>query len=83
MIDLYDTTTNDMVGSITEAELGYLMDSLEEESLEDKDYYIEKGTIDLLADEGKATDHLLKVLRDALGSADGIELRWQHRERDA
>lgn len=79
MIDLYDTATNVLVGSITEAELQHLVDTLEVESLEDKDYYIEKGTIDLLADDGRATDHLLKVLRDALGSAEGIELRWERR----
>ena len=80
MIDLYDTATNTMVGSITEAELQHLMDSLETESLRDTDYYIEKGTIDLLANDGLATDHLLKLLRSAIGSSEGVELRWERRE---
>ena len=75
-IDLYDTATNALVGSITEAELEYLQEVLEEESLEDKDYYFTADTIDLLTEDGGATDHLLKVLRDALGKAEGIELRW-------
>jgi hypothetical protein len=75
-IDLYDTATNALVGTITEAELEYLREVLEEESLEDKDYYFTADTIDLLTEDGGASDHLLKVLRDALGKAEGIELRW-------
>ena len=79
MIDLYNTATKALVGSITEAELQFLVDSLEEESLQDKDYYIEQGTIDLLTVDGRATDHLVQVLRGALGSAEGVEIRWQRR----
>lgn len=79
MIDLYNTATNTLVGSITEAELQHLMNNLEEESPRDTDYYIEKGTIDLLANDGLATDHLLKVLRDAVGDTEGVELRWERR----
>lgn len=75
-VDLYDTATNALVGSISQAELEYLQEVLEEESLEDKDYYFTADTIDLLTEDGGATDHLLKVLRDALGKAEGIELRW-------
>jgi processive 1,2-diacylglycerol beta-glucosyltransferase len=77
MITLFDTATDAAVGDITEAELQYLMDNLEEESLEDRDYYISQETIDLLADDGGATDHLLAVLRAALGDTEGVELRWK------
>lgn len=80
MIDLYDTATNAVAGSITDAELQHLVNSLETESPRDTDYYIEKGTIDLLANDGLATDHLLKVLRAAIGESDGVELRWERRE---
>lgn len=78
MIDLYDNETNALIGSITEPELQTLIDGLEEESAEDRDYYITQETIDLLGD-GKATDHLLQLLRTALGSAEGVEIRWQRR----
>ena len=77
MITLFNTTTDSAVGSITEAELQFLVDNLEETSLEDKDYYVDQATIDLLADDGRATDHLLAVLRSALGTTEGVELRWQ------
>ena len=78
MIDLYNSATQQLIGSLTETELGVLIDGLEEESLEDRDYYITAATIDFLAD-GKATDHLVHLLRTALGSAEGVEIRWQRR----
>ena len=78
MIDVYNNETNQLIGSITEADLKVLADHLEEESLEDQDYYIDQATIDVIGD-GQATEHLLGVLRKALGSSDGVEIRWQRR----
>jgi hypothetical protein len=78
MIDLYNATTNQLIGSITEPELKVLQDALEEESSQDQDYFIDAATIDVLGD-GRATDHLLNLLRTALGSSDGVDVRWQRR----
>ena len=78
MIDLYNASTNKVLGSITEADLKVLIDALEEESAEDQDYYIDAATIDLIAD-GSASDHLIGLLRGALGSADGVDIRWSRR----
>jgi hypothetical protein len=78
MIELYNNATNQLIGTLTEAELQTLTDTLEEESQEDQDYYIDAATIDLLAD-GRATDHLIQLLRTALGEAEGVEIRWQRR----
>ncbi len=78
MIDLFNAETNEMLGSITEADLQVLIDRLEEESLEDQDYYITADTIDVLGD-GRASDHLLQLLRNALGAKEGVEIRWQRR----
>ena len=78
MIDLYDDATNQLIGSITEADLQVLVDAMEEESLDDHDYYIDAATIDVVAD-GRASEHLVKVLRTALGAKDGVDLRWQKR----
>jgi hypothetical protein len=78
MIDLYNAQTNQLLGSITEADLQVLIDALEEESADDQDYYIDKATIEYMAD-GRPSDHLLNLLRGALGSGDGIEVRWQRR----
>ena len=78
MIDLYNSETNQLIGSITDGDLQVLVDCLEEESSTDQDYYINAATIDLLGD-GRASDHLLGLLRRALGSSDGVEVRWQRR----
>jgi len=78
MIDIYNADTNQLIGNITEADLQVLIDGLEEESTKDQDYFIDAATIDLLGD-GRATDHLLHLLRAALGTRDGVEIRWQRR----
>ena len=76
MIDLYNNETNELLGSITESELQLLVDTLEEESSTDQDYYINQETSDMIAD-GRASDHILQLLRAALGTSDGVEIRWQ------
>ena len=78
MIDLYNNDTGQLIGSITEPDLKHLVDVLEEESSDDQDYYIDQATIDLLGD-GRATDHMMHLLREALGTREGIEIRWQRR----
>ena len=76
MIDLYDNATNKKIGSITESDLKVLVDYLEKESPEDHDYFIDQATIDYMAD-GRATDHLVNLLRATVGSSDGVEIRWE------
>ena len=78
MIDLYDNATNVLIGSITEADLKVLTDAFEEESEDDQDYYIDQATIDMVGD-GRATEHLMGLLRKALGTSDGVEIRWERR----
>jgi hypothetical protein len=78
VIDVYNKATNELLGSITEADLQVLVDALEEESSVDQDYYIDAATIDVIGD-GRATDYLLNLLRTALGSSQGIDIRWARR----
>jgi hypothetical protein len=79
VIDLYNADTNTLLGEITEQDLKVLVESLEEESDEDQDYYITADTLDVIGENGRATDHLLGLLRKAIGSAEGVEIRWQRR----
>ena len=78
MIDLFLKDSARQIGTITETELQFLVDSLEETSTDDQDYFIDQATIDLLAD-GRATDHLVSLLKAAVGSSDGVEIRWKKR----
>jgi processive 1,2-diacylglycerol beta-glucosyltransferase len=75
MITLRDKDGGQLIGSVTEEEFQVLVDALEEESDEDTDYYIEAGTIEMLEDEG-APESLVKLLRDALGTREGVEVAW-------
>ena len=52
------------------------MDALEEESTEDRDYFIDAATIDVIAD-GRATEHLVGLLRMALGRQTASTSRWK------
>ena len=78
MINLYRVANDQLIGSISPADLQVLVDVLEEESSEDRDYYIDAPTIDLLANGG-ASEGMLNMLRLALGQADGIDVRWAER----
>lgn len=75
MIKLYEKDTGLFLGTITEAQLQFLIDQLEEESTEDTDYYINQATLDLF-EEGEADADLLALLRQALGPREGIEIQW-------
>ena len=78
MITLIDVATNAELGTITDTQLKFMIDQLEEESADDQDYYINRATLDVIGD-GRATDHLLNLLRTALGASDGIDIRWERR----
>lgn len=76
VIDLYNNESGQLLGSITEADLQVLVDRLEEESANDQEYYVDRATVDLIAD-GRASDHLVGLLRTAVGAGDGVDIRWQ------
>ena len=78
MPKLYDKESGRLIGTISQTDLDFLMVEFEEESSDDQDYYIDQATIDMIAD-GQATDHLLQLLRTALGTAEGVDIRWQRR----
>jgi hypothetical protein len=75
MITLTNLETNQPIGTIGDADLQVLIDALEEESSEDRDYFIDERTIELLEQRG-ASSALIAMLRGALGGAEGVEIRW-------
>lgn len=79
MIKLYKKDTGVFFGTITEEQLQFLIDQLEEESTEDTDYYINQATLDLFEDKGADAD-LLALLRQALGTREDFELQWVREE---
>ena len=75
MIQLHDKDTGARIGTISEENLKFLVDQLEEESDDDKDYYINETTIDNFEESG-ADKELVSLLRSALGSRTEMEIRW-------
>ena len=75
MINLYDTKTGALLGNITEQQLEFLIDQLEEEYQEDQDYAFTNMTIDYLQGQG-ADLELVSLLRQALGDRDEVSIRW-------
>ena len=78
MIDLVDTESGRVVGTVSEAQLEYLQSQLEEESPEDQDYWFDVASLDILEEQG-AEPALVAVLRAALGEREEMEIRWQPR----
>lgn len=76
MIELRDLETGNLITRISEDELAFLVRELEEESGEDQDYYIDMGTLQLLGAAG-GNPELLKVLGQALGERDGMDIVWR------
>jgi hypothetical protein len=74
VIRLRDKETGADIGSISEEELNFLRDQLEEESSEDTDYYINRDELEILKEDGPPG--LISMLQQAIGDREGIEIEW-------
>ena len=75
MAKIYDVESGDLIGTVTDTELQFLIDQLEEEDSEDRDYYVDRASLDWFEEQG-ADAALMALLRRALGSRDGMDIRW-------
>ena len=75
MIALRDKDTGNDLGTISEAQLRFLVDQLEEEYAEDRDYYINLTMLDVMQQNG-ADPGLVDLLSKAIGDRDGVEIEW-------
>ncbi|MDX1953265.1 MAG: galactosyldiacylglycerol synthase [Verrucomicrobiota bacterium] len=79
MVKIFNKATGEMLGRITEEQLQFLMNNLEEESLQDNDYYLTAETIDSFATQN-APEQLLNILRSAIGGNGDGEIRYERDE---
>lgn len=79
MIYLYDKESGRKLGMLSEAQLQFLVDQLEEESSDDQDYYIDGPTLEMLQDAG-ADPALIDRLRSGLDGRDGYEAAWERKD---
>ncbi len=76
MITLKNKETGQHIGSLSEDQLQYLIDELEEEHSEDQDYWLNRAQIAIFKEKG-ADSSLITMLEAALGESDGVEVIWE------
>ncbi len=68
--------TDETIGEITDKQLAFLVEQLEEENDEDTDYFIDKDTLELLSDNG-GDPELIAMLEKAMGDAESMDISWE------
>jgi processive 1,2-diacylglycerol beta-glucosyltransferase len=63
------------VGELSEDQLDFLVDNLEEEWPEDRDYFINRPMLDMLKQRG-ADPGLINMLTQALGNREEVDILW-------
>ena len=76
MIALFDVASDARVGRITEQQLQALIGWMEEESTEDREYYLTAEDCDLMEEQG-IDPTLIAVLREALKGREDMDIRFQ------
>ena len=72
-----DTYEREPLGTITENQLDFLTENLEEEFEEEEDYWVNQTTIEYLRNQG-ADEGLLQLLEKAVaGSDEGVDISYQ------
>ncbi len=76
MYRLIDIEHDDEIGIVTEDQVQFLIDNLEEAGVEDQDYYIDSEALSFLAENG-CDQELHLMLADALEDRVHIDLRYE------
>ncbi|MGE0867461.1 MAG: galactosyldiacylglycerol synthase [Kofleriaceae bacterium] len=74
--------TGTTIGTITDAQLTFLVEQLEEEHDEDRDYYLDRPTLEVLADNA-IDPELLAMLEKAMGDDDAMDIAWEDDDASA
>lgn len=73
---LYRIDSGDTIGEISDDQLQFLIDQLVEEDDDDRDYYINRDTLDMLR-EANADAKLMEMLERAMGDGEDIDIGWE------
>jgi processive 1,2-diacylglycerol beta-glucosyltransferase len=68
--------TGDEIGTITDDQLKFLIEQLEQEHDDDREFFIDRETMELLSDNG-ADPELLAVFEKALAGDDEMDVSWE------
>jgi hypothetical protein len=73
---LFRLDTGDEIGNINDTQLSFLVEQLEEEHDDDKNYFIDRETLELLSDNGADLD-LMALLEKGMGDDDEMNIAWE------
>lgn len=77
MARLYRVDTDKTIGQLTEKQVQFLVDMLEEEDDADTEYFIDQDTLELFSDNN-CDPELLAMLESALDDGeDGVDIGWE------
>jgi hypothetical protein len=76
MVSIYNKNTGDFLGLISDDQLQFLVNQLEEEGIDDQDYAITPMLLAFFEGQGADPD-LLALLRKGLGEQEEINIRWE------
>jgi hypothetical protein len=68
--------TGEPIGTLSDRQLRFLIDHLEEEDSEDRDYFITRDKLDLLEEAG-CDRQLIGLLAIAMGESFAIDIAWR------
>ncbi|HEY7270246.1 MAG TPA: galactosyldiacylglycerol synthase [Dehalococcoidia bacterium] len=74
-IKLYNDQTGEELGEVSDDDVQFLIDQLEEEDAADTSYYINQDTITMLRADG-ASQELLVLLEKAVAGSGDADVRW-------
>lgn len=75
MITLKEINNNRRIGSISYAQLQFLVDELDEQNKNDQDYRVNRATLKVLKERG-ADATLIDIIENAMGDQDKVEFYW-------
>ena len=75
MVTLKDKNTNAWLGSVTYAQLQFLINELKDEYKNGQEYLVNRDSLEILKQQG-AEAALTKVIEKALGDKDKVEFYW-------
>ena len=75
-IRILDKNSGALLGEVSRDDLQLMIDQFEEESSRDRDYFIDATTLGILEEAG-ASQRLLGLLREVVGTSDGVDIRWE------
>jgi hypothetical protein len=68
--------SGEYIGTLSDSQLQYLIDELEEEHGQDQDYWLHRSQVEIFK-EKEAVPGLIEILEKALGNDDEVEVVWE------